>query len=653
MPMLSDQILEEIKMRTDIVDLISQRVPLKRAGGDFKACCPFHNEHTPSFIVSPSRRSFHCFGCGAQGDVFKFLMLSEGLTFPESVKALAERCGVEIELTHDPMAAKRKTLIKIHNEVAGFFQRCLSTIKEAAPARAYLEKRGLDAETIEKFRIGYAPIGNTVLPKWAEKNGFDINDIVEAGLLSPPRQGYKEDAYYNKFRGRLMFPICDHSGQVIAFSGRILTEDKHAPKYYNSPETSIFRKSRVLYGLCFAKKNITKNKNHEVLVCEGQIDVIRCHSYGFGTAVASQGTAFTEEHVALLKPYADSALLVFDGDSAGLKAATRTGRLFLAAGMPVRVAMLPPGEDPDSFLRSKGGEAFQKLLDNPMSLAAFQIKAIRENSDNPTSIDTLARITDELFETFAACSKEILRSYLLQESAELLGIPLAAMTSDFEAHMQDQEKRRIWQERLKNGDVISNQAISSQSESADNQAVSLQKELEPTSAIEPTTSVVSQPKRRRFVESAALGIAEYLVKTSATSTEESEKAIDFIEKWVPMPILFDGPEKTIIEATLQDRKDRGNRLSQLEADGDENIRNLIEYLVCRKSPILASEQEPLEIIKDLISHLWIDYFTITRDNTDPSSTDGQNSRLLLSSAIRKLKSSTTWEQRAEILQPLL
>lgn len=653
MPMLPDQIVEEIKMRTDIVELISQRVPLKRAGADFKACCPFHNEHTPSFIVSPSRRTFHCFGCGAQGDVFKFLMLSEGMTFPEAAKALADRCGITIEMTTDPMAARRKTLIKIHNEVASFFQRCLLSIKEAAPARDYLEKRGLDAETIEKFRIGYAPVGNTVLPTWAKKNNFNVDALVEAGLLSPPRPEYKNDTYYNKFRGRLMFPICDQAGQVIAFSGRILIEDKHAPKYYNSPETSIFRKSRVLYGLCFAKKNITKAKNREVIVCEGQIDVIRCHSSGFGTAVASQGTAFTEEHVALLKPYADSALLVFDGDAAGLKAATRTGRLFLAAGMPVRVAMLPPGEDPDSFIRTKGGEAFQKLLDNPISLAAFQIKAMKENASDPNSIDTLARITDELFETFAACSKEILRSYLLQESAEILGIPLAAMKSDFDSHMEDQEKRRIWQERLKNAEPIQQQSPPSTDNSIDVQSEAPEDSTPSTQPSQAVTTVTSKPKRKRIVESAALGIAEYLIKTCTVSSEENDEITAFIERWMPLQILFDSPEKTIIEATLQDRRDNGSRLSELEAKGDEDIRGLIDYLVCRKSPTLASELEPIEVIKDLITHIWINYFTISRDNTDPSTTDGQNNRLLLSSAMRKLKSSNTWEKRAEIIEPLL
>lgn len=649
MPMLSEQTLEEIKMRTDIVELISQRVPLKRAGADFKACCPFHNEHTPSFIVSPSRRTFHCFGCGAQGDVFKFLMLSEGLTFPEAVKNLAERCGVSIETSIDPSAAKRKTLIKIHNEVAAFFQRCLNTIKEAAPARAYLQKRGLDAETIEKFKIGYVPVNNSVLPKWAEKNGFHVDDLVEAGLISPPRPEYKDDGYYNKFRGRLVFPICDASGQVIAFSGRILVEDKHAPKYYNSPETIIFRKSRVLYGLCFAKKNITKAKNREVIVCEGQIDVIRCHSSGFGTAVASQGTAFTEEHVTLLKPYADSALLVFDGDAAGLKAAARTGRLFLAAGLPVRVAMLPPGDDPDSFIKNKGGEAFQKLLDNPISLVAFQIKAMKESAQNPTSIDTLARITDEVFETLAASSKEILRSYLMQEAADLLGIPLAAMKSDFESHMADQEKRRLWQERLKSGSVAS--AEPSQDLIQEKASPATPAESKPSN--QNTAAPQPKPMRIRIAETAALGIAEYLIKTSATSTEESDTITAFIQKWIPEYILRDSPERNIILAALQDRQDNGSRLSELSTIATSTEAIYINHLVLRKSPIFASELEPIEIIKDLTRHIWIDYFTISRDNIDPSTDDGQTRRLHLSSAIRKLKSSRSWDDCAALLEPLL
>ena len=664
MPRFSDQIVEEIRARTDIVDLISQRVPLKRAGSDFKACCPFHHEKTPSFMVSPSRRSFHCFGCGVQGDVFKFIMLSDGMTFPEAVKALADKCGITLETTDDPQAAHRKTLVKIHNDLAGFYQRCLAGIAEAAHARAYLAKRKLDAKTIEQFRIGYAPTRKDVLLEWAGKNKYRVEDLVEAGLLGAPRPDHPGEGYYDKFKGRLMFPICDQGGQVVGFSGRILTDDKHAPKYYNSPETPIFRKSRVLYGLSFAKRNITRAPRREALVCEGQIDVIRCHACGFGTAVASQGTAFTEEHVALLKAYADCALLVFDGDSAGLKAATRTGRLFLAAGMPVNVALLPEGEDPDSILRDKGAEAFQAILDNHVSLVAFQIRAMRANEKAPDAADVVSRITQEVFDTLAACSKAVMRSCLAREAAEILGVPLEALEADFAAFFEDVEKRRQWQEKLQGRAPADTPREQKQTPQAPRGPAAVRdngREPEPGPpgdaapfGEEPAAPAAPpKPKTYRFAETALLSLAELLVKTSTTPTDDNRAIAEFVEQWLPEVARGEGVLKNVVDAALADWRDGSDKLAALASGGSDEERALVDYLSRRRSPIFATEMPMADVVKELVARAWIDFMKLSRDNTDPSTPDGQMRRLRLSSAVRKLESDTSWEVRSGLLSQLL
>ena len=248
------------------------------------ACCPFHHEKTPSFSIQPEKGFYHCFGCGESGDVFKFVQKQEGLGFMEAVKKLAQQCGVEIKEKDDPEAGKRARLYSLHAELAAFFRRCLLQAKEAEAAREYLKSRDLAGDIGEKFCIGYAPKGDVPLQRWAEKYKFRLEELADAGVLLPPREGFSR--WYNRFGGRLMFTIRDRAGRPVAFSGRILTNDKKAAKYVNSPETPIFKKSNILFALDQAAANITKAARREAIVCEGQIDVIRCHACGFNTAVA-------------------------------------------------------------------------------------------------------------------------------------------------------------------------------------------------------------------------------------------------------------------------------------------------------------------------------------------------------------------------------
>lgn len=457
--MITEPVIEEIKVRTDLADLIAgYGIQVKRTGSTYKACCPFHREKTPSFNIQPDRGFYHCFGCGESGDAIKFVMKYEGLSFVEAASKLAAKAGIEIAAKEDPQAGSRKRLYALHAELAAFYRRCLEGAKEAVRAREYLSSRDISAETAEDFLVGYAPRSASAMLTWAEKHGFTPQELEDAGVLKPPR--YRDGNWYSPFAGRLMFSIRDRSGRVIAFSGRTLETDKskmRGGKYVNSPETPIFKKSNVLYAFDRAASCIVKAPRREAIVCEGQIDVIRCHACGFTTAVASQGTAFTAEHVAILKKCADSAVLVFDGDGAGRKAAVRTGGEFVSSSIPVRVATLPPGEDPDSLLRGKGADVFRKCLEDAESIIAFQVRTAREEEANPGSYDALTRVSRAVLATIAKCPEAVMRAALTREASELLNIPVSALEEDLR-RIKNPPKRGAHTEQV-SGPVIPDSEI--------------------------------------------------------------------------------------------------------------------------------------------------------------------------------------------------
>ena len=439
---ITDSTVEEIKARIDLADLIaSYGIQVKTAGASKKACCPFHHEKTPSFNINDNKGYYHCFGCGESGDAIKFVQKMDGLTFVEAVKKLAEQCGVKIEEKEDPTAGKRKRLLALMAELAQFYHRCLLQAKEAEPARAYLKSRDLGPDVQESFLIGYAPNGIANILRWAEKYKYTPEELAEAGVIKPPRDA--TDRGSHRFGGRLMFSIKDKQGRVVAFSGRQLVASKNSGKYVNSPETLIFKKSNVLFGFDKAAGNIAKSPHHEAIVCEGQIDTIRLHISGFPVAVASQGTAFTEEHVKMLKKVADQVVLVFDDDAAGHKATTRTAGLFLAAEMPVRVVSLPDGDDPDSYLRKHPAEDFQKLLDNAESIMSFQVRAEKAKETNPDSIDAMARITKAVLATIAQSKNAVIRAGMVGEAAKLLNVPAAALNEELGKVKTQSPNRRI------------------------------------------------------------------------------------------------------------------------------------------------------------------------------------------------------------------
>ncbi|MFU8779728.1 MAG: DNA primase [Kiritimatiellia bacterium] len=425
---VSDRVLEEIRFRNDIVEVIQGYVPLKRTGATYKACCPFHKEKTPSFNVNPNMQIFKCFGCGEGGDVISFVMKHQGLDFMAAVRLLAERAGVTIETDGNSSEAEhRKRLLAIHEGLAGFYRRCLLEYAGGAKAREYVHSRGLDEKTGEAFGIGYAPSGWSRALRWGEKHGYREEDMVEAGVALVHRE---KGTCYDRFRDRLMFPIRDVQGRVIGFSGRLLEQDAQQAKYVNSPETALFSKGRVLYGLDSARRAILGSEGREAIVVEGQIDVIRCHQYGFQTAVAAQGTAFTDEHVALLKRYADSAVLVYDSDGAGQAAALKTAHALMRAGIVVRVALLTAGDDPDSYLLREGPESFAVLLEGAVTTVAFQIGAMRAGSTDADGIRVTTRAAKAVLETIACTPDAVQRSYLLHEAAGLLALSEAALETD-------------------------------------------------------------------------------------------------------------------------------------------------------------------------------------------------------------------------------
>ncbi len=373
---MSSSSVEQIKEKLEVSDVIGSYIKLEKAGANFKGKCPFHNEKTPSFFVSPSRGSYYCFGCGAKGDIFTFVQEFEGLDFVGSLKLLAERAGVVLENTPRGDTSEKERLYGILETATLFFE---SNLPEAKEARAYLIKRGLTEETIRLWRVGFVPKDWRLLYAHLKSKGVSEVDMEKVGLIKKTDKGGSgELAYYDVFRGRIMFPIFDGSGRVVAFSGRILEDDPKAPKYLNSPETVLFNKSETLYGLDKAKLDIRK-KDYSILV-EGQLDILMCHQAGFSNTVASSGTAFTVEHLQKLQKLSNNIMFVFDADKAGVSAGMKSAELALAMGMEVKLALLPSGNDPAELILSDDN-AFKDCLKNSQHIIDYYINVVRGSED--------------------------------------------------------------------------------------------------------------------------------------------------------------------------------------------------------------------------------------------------------------------------------
>lgn len=371
----SDDTIQKVLAATNIVDLIGTYFPLKRAGKDFRANCPFHTEKTPSFYVIPTKQTYYCFGCGAGGTALRFVMEYENSDFRTALKKLADRAGILLpeEDAPDPEAERtrrrRTRLLAVLAGACRFFHEQLLAAPAAVVARDYLKGRGFTRETAVDWQLGYAPDTLEPLSRWAKENKFTARDLIDTGLVALKDEDRPAAGVYPRFRHRLMFPIHNDYGDVIAFSGRVLDPGSKLAKYLNSPETSIFHKGSTLYGLNRAKRPILKAG--AAIVCEGQMDLIALATAGFTHAIAPLGTALTRDHARMLKRHTDTVVLCYDGDAAGWKAADRAFTELAPAGLSVKVAALPPGEDPDSLLRKDGADAVRALLDGAVSYLDF------------------------------------------------------------------------------------------------------------------------------------------------------------------------------------------------------------------------------------------------------------------------------------------
>jgi len=425
---IPSETIEQIAAGNDIVDVIGSYFPLKRAGANFRALCPFHQEKTPSFMVSPSRQTFHCFGCGAGGSVFRFVMEYEHLDFPAAVRKLAARAGITIveergAADEDRQYEARRKLLKLHAEAAEWFHENLTKREIGEPARKYLKQRGITGEIAKRWQLGYAPDEWDALGSWARGQGYDARELVASGLIKTKdddqTSNLNPQTSYDRFRGRIMFPICNDVGEVIAFSGRLLKDEEGAAKYLNSPETPLFRKGNVLFGLHKSKRALIEANC--AIVCEGQLDLISLFEAGITNVVAPQGTAFTENQARILKRFADEVVLCFDSDAAGAKAAERSLDALLENNFIIRVVELPPGEDPDSLVRRDGKEQFDERVANARDFFDYWIERTIANVDL-NSLAAKMEVARRLAETISRLHDPLLRGEVVSRVSARLGV---------------------------------------------------------------------------------------------------------------------------------------------------------------------------------------------------------------------------------------
>jgi DNA primase len=466
---IPSETIEQIAALNDIVEVIGSYFPLKRAGANFKALCPFHQEKTPSFTVSPSRQTFHCFGCGVGGSVFRFVMDYEHIDFPLAVRKLAARAGITVVEksrgggadNEERQRELRQRLFKLHAEAAHWFHENLIKREVGDAARRYLRARGITVEIAKRWQLGYAPNEWEAFGNWARGRGYEVRDLIMSGLVkmkddsdstmsrpsasAPPTPMDREQAAhttpsYDRFRGRIMFPICNDVGEVIAFSGRLLHDEEGAAKYLNSPETALFRKGSVLFGLDKTKRALIEANCG--VVCEGQLDLITLFESGFTNVVAPQGTAFTERQARILKRFVNEVVLCFDADAAGQKAAERSLDALLQNDLIVRVAEMPVGEDPDSLVRREGKDNFERRIASARDFFDYWIERETANVDL-ASFGSKIQLARRLAETISRVRDPLMRGEVMSKVSARLGVA----APDFQALVSQQRSAERYSSR--------------------------------------------------------------------------------------------------------------------------------------------------------------------------------------------------------------
>jgi DNA primase len=448
----SSATLEQVRSASDIVDVIGSYVPLKRAGANFVALCPFHKEKSPSFNVNPQKQIFHCFGCHKGGDVFTFVKEYENIPFVDAVRRLAERAKIVLETENNPGQQQTRhlkdSLLLIHEQITQRWQNALANDAAGQIARDYLAQRDVAEDAVKLFRLGYAPDLWDDTVNWAKSKGHELPLVEQAGLILR-KEG--ADHYYDRFRGRLIFPICDEQGRVIGFSGRVLSGDQKTAKYVNSPETAIFTKGKVFFGLDKSKRALLDAQS--AIVCEGQLDLIACYMAGVQNIVAPQGTALTADHARILKRYVEEVVLCFDSDNAGQNAAVRSLDSLLASGLAIRVAVVPAPHDPDSFIKESGGGAFKNLIEHADGFFDYYLNRLCATNDLATDKGRLA-VVQEMAEAVHKTGNVVLIDTYAQKTALRVGVSPEAMRVEFKR--ASRSKNAITVAEHESGETVSN-----------------------------------------------------------------------------------------------------------------------------------------------------------------------------------------------------
>ncbi|MFC7393318.1 DNA primase [Scopulibacillus cellulosilyticus] len=424
---IQEETIEKIRKSLDIVDIIGEYVQLKKQGKSYSALCPFHNERTPSFSVSPDKQIFHCFGCHMGGNIFTFIMEIEGLSFPEAVQFLAEKAHIELadsqiqdKQKNNKNQQEKQMLYQALELLTKFYHYVLCNSKYGQKGKEYLIRRGFSEETIEKFQIGYAVDSWEMATRFLQKRGLPLPIIEKAGIIS--KRNF-DNKFFDRFRNRIIFPIWDRRGKTVAFGGRILTNEK--PKYINTPESNIFHKGNILYGYHLARSAI-KQKNQAVLL-EGYVDVIKAHQAGVTNAVASMGTSLTEEQAGLLTRNAETIIICYDSDKAGIEASFRAAEMLKDSGRTIKIAKMPENLDPDDYISKLGGERFRNdVIGASQTLMAFKMDYLRTGRNLYDEGDQMRYIEDVLHE-IAGLTKAVERDHYLRQLADEFSISLDAL----------------------------------------------------------------------------------------------------------------------------------------------------------------------------------------------------------------------------------
>ena len=595
--------LDRIRAASDIVDVIGSYLPLKKAGANFVALCPFHKEKTPSFNVNPHRQIFHCFGCHKGGDVFAFVKEYENIGFVDAVRRLADRAKIPLEFDQGPGEQQARhlkdQLLQIHEQMAQRWQNCLFNDAAGQMARDYLAKRGVVPEAIKLFRLGAAPDLWDDTVNWAKSKGHDLPLVEKAGLiirkseagsqisedtsqtsvLRPPSSEVRH--YYDRFRGRLMFPICDEQGRVIGFSGRVLSGDEKTAKYVNSPETPIFTKSKVFFGLDKSKRAVLDAGF--AIICEGQLDLIACFMARVQNVVAPQGTAFTDQHARILKRYVNEVVLCFDSDEAGQNAAVRSLDHMLASGLAVRVAIVPAPHDPDSFIKANGGEAFRKLIEGADGFFDYLLNRLCAQND-PNSDKGRNIILRGMAEAVHKTGNSVLVDTYAQKTALRLGVSPEAVRAEF----AKVRKAEDWSQRLEN-----EQLVSSESEAASRPSpqefwllklLLLHDDLAAWTALHLDVNWIAHPLTREIVLQRLAMQKEETWKSLAAFLDafETSEARDLVTEAAAEDRKIPNPEQQLADVTLKLRNQSLDRqialLTQKAGQPDVSDAEKIELL---------------------------------------------------------------------------